>query len=146
MGSDVVTVPAWVTPARTQVADLHAVAVAQAARSELARGCLDALDWILDPTGPSQEQVQAEAAATSKLRDDYHRGISDTLAWLCGWLSTPRLDIPRRNPDGTVVTADQLYQEMLEDHPLPPTPEERRDLQNAAARQAARWAALTELG
>lgn len=137
-------VPAWVTPTAVQVHDLRAVAATST--TDLARGCLDAVDWILDPDGPDENQAQAEAAATRKHRDGYYRGISDTLAWLCGWISQPRLEIPRRNRDGSVVTAPQLYVEMIEAHPLPPTPEERRDMQNRATRQAARWAALAELG
>lgn len=135
-------VPRWVTPSPAQVRDLHAIAAA--IRSELARGCLDALDWVTDPDGPTSEQAQAEAAATSKRRDLYHRGISDTLAWLCGWLSHPsHLETPRRNPDGTLLTADQIYQEFLDSYgSWKPTPEQRHTARQDADVTAVRWARI----
>lgn len=143
MGSAEIVVPAWARPSRIQVQDLHTIAAGQADRSELARGCLDAVDWIVDPDGPTSEQAQAEAAATGKHRDSYHRGISDTLAWLCGWLPDPwHLEIPRRNPDGTLLTAEQLYTEALDQNPRGwvPTPEERDKAHHEAEVTAIRWA------
>lgn len=135
-------VPAWVTPDPVEVLDLHAIAATS--QSELARGCLDAVDWILDPDGPDEEQAQAEAAATRKHRDGYYRGISDTLAWLCGWISQPRLEIPRRNGDGSLPTADQLYRQLLAEYPAGwnPTPEQRYEARQKADVTAVRWARI----
>ena len=145
MGSAQIVVPDWVAPARIQVQDLHTAATAQAHRSELARGCLDAIDWIVDPAGPTSEQAQAEAAATGKHKDPYHRGISDTLAWLCGWLPDPwHLEIPRRNPDGSLPTADQIYAEILDTRYShwagAHTPEQRDEARHEADAAAYRWA------
>lgn len=140
------SVPAWVTPTRAQVADLRTTAAAHADRSELARGCLDAADWVVGPDSiASERSVQEEAAATVKHRDDdYHRGISDTLAWLCGWLPKPCLEIPSRNPDGTLLTADQLYAAALEEYPRgwDPTPEQRDKARLDADKTAIRWARI----
>lgn len=141
MGSGQIVVPDWVKPSRTQVQDLHTIAATEAARSELARGCLDAVDWVLDPNGPDEEQARAETTALAKHRAGYFRGISDTLAWLFGLLPDPaHLEIPRRNPDGSLLTADQIYQEFLDAHSWTPTPEQRDTARHEADKTAARWA------
>lgn len=145
MGSAQIVVPAWVEPSQIHVQDLHTIASAGADRSELARGCRDAIDWVIDPDGPDHEQAQAEAAATGSREGLYHRGISDTLAWLCGWLSQPwHLEIPRRNPDGTLLTADQIYEELLGEYPRGwvPTPEQRDKAHHEAEVTSIRWARI----
>lgn len=142
MGSTQTVVPGWVVPTPAQVQDLHTIATAEASRSELARGCLDALDWVLDPNGPDMEQARAEATALAKHRTGYYRGISDTLAWLYGLLSHPwHLAIPRRNPDGSLLTADQIYDELLAAHSRP-TPEQRDKARHEADVTAIRWARI----
>lgn len=139
-----VMLPNWVTPAAGQVRDLHTVATAN--QSELAAGCRDAIAWIADPAGPTAEQAQAETVELDKRRREgpYWVGIADTLAWLNGWLSQPPLEVPRRNPDGTVLTGDQLYAELLDAYPAgwQPTPEQRHTARQQADVTAARWARL----
>lgn len=143
MGSAQIDVPAWVEPSRTQVQDLRTAASAEAGRSELARGCFAAIDWVLGPDEPDEEQARAEATATAKHPTGYFRGMSDTLAWLFGLLPEPwHLEIPRRNPDGTLLTADQIYQEFLDAHSWTPTPEQRDKARHEADVTAVRWARI----
>ena len=136
--------PNWVTPVPGQVRDLHTIATGT--RSELAEGCRDAIAWVSDPNGPTAEQAQAETVELDRRRREgpYWVGIADTLAWLNGWLSNPPLEVPRRNPDGTVVTAGQLYEELLAEYPAgwKPTPEQRDAARQKADVTAARWARI----
>lgn len=147
MGSELAVVPRWAAPPHDQIRDLHAIAYARATRdhSRLAGGCLDALDWATDAAGPSRDEAMAEATTLTRRRreGDYWAGIADTLAWLCGFLSRPPLDVPRRNPDGTVVTWQQRYAEL--DQGARWEPEQAEEAERTARRQAARWQALANL-
>lgn len=71
-------------------------------------------------------------------------GVAAALAWLLGVTERPPVPLPRRLPDGTVPTADQLYAEALRSGRLT-GPEERNGARDRAEREAARFRRLAEL-
>lgn len=132
-------VPAWADPRADAIGDLLTVSARYS--GAYTRGCYAAAEWA---TGCPISLGDAGDRMTEALQgcgDQYERGIADTLAWLMG-MAGPPIELPRRNPDGTLVTAEQLYAELVAEHPLPPAPEERQQFQERAREQAARWAVL----
>lgn len=136
--------PHWATPAVQQVADLHTLAAHS--DTDLAHGVRDALDWVTNPLGPNPQEVQAEAAGLAPRRREgsYWAGIGDTLAWLVGWQPRPPMDLPRRNPDGTVPSVAQVVAEMRAGAPLAWEPEQAEQAEQTARRMVARWTALAD--
>jgi hypothetical protein len=128
-------IPVWVAPAAREVADCHWIAHAVA--EEVGRASLHSevcaiLNWVTRET-PSQEAVLARV-----VDDD-----TSTLAWLLGMTDVPPIELPRRNPDGTVVSVDQVTAELLAGKTG--MPEQRRDAENCARGQVARWRRLASL-
>lgn len=71
---------------------------------------------------------------------DYARGAWRALRWILGMPDArPPLPVPLRNPDGTLVTADQLYEQTIAANPHRDwEPEQRLEARNWAAAEAAR--------
>ncbi|RZT87414.1 hypothetical protein EV383_4337 [Pseudonocardia sediminis] len=137
------SIPTWVSPDHQQVRDL--LTITKHHRDDYTRGVWDGADWACGwPVSREAAGDEMTDALPERNTDREKAGRADVLAWLMGFAAAP-IEIPRRNSDGTVVTAEQLYAEMVDDHPLPPIAEERRDMQDKARRQAARWAALADL-
>lgn len=90
------------------------------------------LDWVTAET-PTQDAV------LQRVVDD----DTSTLAWLLGMTDVPPIELPRRNPDGTVVTIGQVTAELLAGKTG--MPEQRRDAENRAYRMVARWRRLASL-
>lgn len=165
MGSSEVTsttavVPTWVSCDRRQIQDFHKQAYLTAARTRAPRviGMLAAIDWVVgcEPVAPitgqhglvTSEQIAltemnraVEARRAENSATGWAGGVADALAYFVGLLSSPPLEVPRRNPDGTVVTAEQLYQEFLDSHSRP-TPEQRDKAHHDAQVTAIRWERL----
>jgi hypothetical protein len=121
-------IPAWAAPAAREVADCLWIARACAAESA---------------PGSRFEQIAAVAdwAATEPARDDAvgllmasDGAAWDTVAWLLGRAPAP-LRLPRRNPDGTLLTEQQLTDEYLAG--TTGLPEQRRDAEQRARKDAA---------
>ena len=88
--------------------------------------------------------VEPRAAATDDR--EWANGVNGALGWLLGQRPEPILDLPRRLPDGSTPSADQLYAEMLEARPYGHEfPEQRQAARNEAATAAARYRGLADL-
>jgi hypothetical protein len=72
-------------------------------------------------------------------------GVSFTLGLLLGAHLELPIELPRRNPDGTVVTAEQLYQEERAAPYRSWLPEQRAAARDRAETTAARYRRLNEL-
>lgn len=145
-------VPTWVRPPARAVLDFHRLARVYAAYrpdDHAAAARFAAVGMVLE-TGMTEDSALAEMNRAVAVRSDPRAGaaagaLADTMAWLVGLLSRAPFAIPRRHPDGRLVTADDLYAEREAAAPAPWEPE-RRDAERAAARkQAARYRALAEL-
>jgi hypothetical protein len=123
-------IPAWVAPAARAVADCHWIAHATGQTQVVA-----VMDWVTCDL-PDPPDVLAQLAGA-------RGGAYDTLAWLLGMSSRPPITLPRRNPDDTVMTAAQLYDEYMTG--LWGEPEQRRDAQLRAVRDAAAYQRLANL-
>jgi hypothetical protein len=56
-------------------------------------------------------------------------GAAATLRWLLGMSEPSPMRLPQRRPDGSVVSAEELYERALAERPWwEPLPEERQDL------------------
>ena len=102
-------IPAWVAVAPRQVEDCywisHAVA-AERGRASLHGEVCATLDWVTD-------SLPGESDARLRLKDTGPAGR--TLAWLLGLTSIPPIELPRRNPDGTLLTVQQWSAEYMAD-------------------------------
>lgn len=155
MTSTTAVVPKFVPHDRREIRDFHAVVYLRAGRTRDPRiiGMLDAIDWVVgcEPLSPLTQQPgqvteqtaceEMNRAIPMRDRNTWAAGLVDTLAYLVGLLSKPPLEVPRRNPDGTVVTADEIYQEFLDSYPgsWTPTPEQRDKARQDADVTAVRW-------
>lgn len=128
-------IPAWVVPSARELTDCHWIAHTVAA--EVGRACRHAevcsiLDWVTSDL-PDHGTVQARV-----VDDD-----TGTIAWLIGFTGIPPIDLPRRNPDGTLYTHQQLVGEYMADKW--DGPEERNAADRWARKQAARNEKLASL-
>ena len=127
--------PAWVVQPTRAVADCHWIAHQVAA--EVGRACRHAevcsiLDWV------TTDSPDLDTVLQRVVDDD-----TSTLAWLLGMTDVPPIELPRRNPDGTVVTVGQVAAELLAGKTG--MPEQRRDAENRAHGLVARWRKLASL-
>lgn len=121
-------IPAWVVPT-AQVADCHWIAYASKNRA-----VCDVLDWV-GREQPTAEQAFDRMVSTSG-------DIQVTLLWLLG-MGLPPVQLPRRNPDGSVVSERQLYDEYMADKWG--EPEERAEAERKARRDAILYRHLADL-
>jgi hypothetical protein len=124
-----VLIPAWVAPSARAVADCHWIA---AAHNPQVRAVMD---WVTD--GDTTEPNALALLGAS------HGDAQNTIAWLLGMSRTPPIELPRRNPDHTVVTADQLYAEYMAGKTG--LPEQRNEARQRATTDAARYRRLAAL-
>ena len=88
--------------------------------------------------------VEPRAAVTDDR--EWANGVRGALAWLLGQRPEPMLHLPRRLPDGSTPSAEQLYAEMLEARPYGyEFPEQRQAAWNEAGTAAARYRGLAAL-
>jgi hypothetical protein len=64
-------------------------------------------------------------------------GAAQTLRWLLGMSEPSPMLLPRRHSDGSLASAEELYEHALQARPWVPLPEERRDLRLRCAADAA---------
>lgn len=124
-----VLIPAWVVPASREVADCHWIA---AAHNPQVRAVMD---WATDGD-PTESDALALLTASNG-------AAQNTLAWLLGMSRIPPVQLPRRNPDGSVVTVDQLYAEYMTGKTG--LPEQRNEARQRATSDAARYRRLAAL-
>lgn len=130
-------IPAWVAPSPRAVEDCHWIAhtvAGEVGRASVHGEVCSILDWV---TG----NLPDEAEVRTRLRDA--GAAANTAAWLLGITTVPPIDLPRRNPDGTLYTHQQLVAEYMADKW--DGPEERRDAGRWARKQAARNSRLASL-
>jgi hypothetical protein len=167
-------IPAWVVQPPTQVADCHRIAHATAAQTGRVRMAAVAatVNWVTGgQPAPLTERLDVPTAAVARAEmmlaigplhaelwrelgveprepvtnhPEWLEGVALALGWLLGIHSRPPLRLPRRNPDGTTPTADQLYREALEARPHT-APEQRNAARDEAAALAGRYRRLAEL-
>ena len=125
-------------PSARAVADCRGIAHAGAANTDrrVYAEVSATLAWVLDDQ-PTQDQAERQMIANSG------GPIGDTLAWLVGMASIPPLRLPRRNADGSVVTEEQLYEELMRDKTG--LPEQRNEARRKARRDAILYANLAAL-
>jgi len=162
--------PVWITPSRSELADVHVLAFREyrdtgSAKAE-AMGATAA--WIRGgrtaPVTFREEQPVTKALAKAEmwaavhvvtgdvpleslcldLGVHYAPAVATNAVWSLGveevlrWLTAdplerrkPPIPLPRRNPDGSVATAEELYQQTMATQPHKNRgPEERRALRN----------------
>lgn len=132
-------IPAWVVPTAREVADCHWIVHAYAEQSgpgSRYATMLRVLDWVTTELPDTRE-------AEDTLRELRDPAAADTLAWLLLGV-VPPITLPRRNPDGTVVTDEQLYTEYLGCDPNP-IREQRDAARDKARRDAAQYRRLAAL-
>jgi hypothetical protein len=71
-------------------------------------------------------------------------GCGLTLGWLLGIHPRPPIELPRRNPDGSVPDVEQLYREAIQARPHT-APEQRNAARSEAVATAGRYRRLAEL-
>ena len=71
-------------------------------------------------------------------------GAAATLRWLLGMSESSPMPLPQRRADGSLVSADELYEGALRARPWVPLPEERRHLRLRCAADAARGQRLDD--
>jgi hypothetical protein len=128
-----------VQPAPQAVADCHRIAYALRDRPEFA-AVEAAVDWVTS-TDPTIDDAHAQMGACAPTPEG--DAVRNTLAWLLGFGTLPPVRLPRRNPDGSVVTADQLYAEYMAGKWN--GPEVRRDERARAEKDAALYRRLAAL-
>ena len=130
-------IPAWVAPAAREVDDCHWIAHACAQEAgPLSRFAkvTAVLDWATS-TNPTRDQAVDMMLASEG-------AAYDTVAWLLG-RQPPPVQVPRRNPDGTVMTAQQLVGEYMAG--TSGLPEQRREAEHKARADAARYRRLAAM-
>lgn len=133
-------IPAWVAPSPREVTDCHWLAHAGAERNGPASrhaAVLRVMDWVADKD-PDMREAQAALRASHAVPGAY-----DTLSWLLGMAAVPPIRLVRRNPDGTLVTEDQLYGEYMAGKTG--LPEQRAEARAWARTEAARNQRLADL-
>jgi len=137
-------VPSWVVPSRFAVADVAGMAV-NAGSHPRAVGILAALSWAAEQG--TRDVVASEATRTAMAGDDPETtGRADTLYWLAGVKTTPPVRIPRRHPDGSLPTSQELYDQARAAAPHRNwIAEERRGARAQAELDAAEARRLAEL-
>jgi hypothetical protein len=176
MGPDHAVIPAWVTPSAQAVADAHRIAHVTGAETGdvAARAVAASINWVtggqLAPLTertelPTRELVTAEWLLAGSVEHGttmvwgsvspvvpvtldrrWAAGTSAALGWLLGCTDRPPVRIPRRLPDGSVPTAEQLYDEMLAARPHAAwTPEMRAEARRRAAQAAVTSQRLADL-
>jgi hypothetical protein len=74
------------------------------------------------------------------------RAVSSTLGWLLGVHTRPPFQLPRRNPDGSVLSGEQLYREAVAAHPHRSwIPEQRAEARDRAYELSAVYQRLAAL-
>jgi hypothetical protein len=134
--ADTAQIPAWVVPTPRAVADCHWIAhnvAAEVGRASVHGEVCSILDWVTSAL-PTDTQVR------TRLTEGGAAGA--TVAWLLGYAKPP-IDLPRRNPDGTLLTVAQFVAEFMAGKWN--GPEERRDADRWARREAARNQELASL-
>jgi hypothetical protein len=132
-------IPAWVRVAPRAVADCHRIAHALRANAEF--GVVEATVGWVTSSDPTLDDVHA--VMDGCVPDAYGDTVRNTLAWLAGYTAIPPIRLPRRNPDGSVITPDQLCAEYLAGKTG--LPEQRRDARTRAEQDAARYQRLAAL-
>lgn len=130
-------IPAWVVPTARAVADCHWIAHACAREAgPVSRYAQVAavMDWVTSDQPSRDEAIERMLASSG--------AAYDTIAWLIGRMDPP-VQIPRRNPDGSVMTAEELAAEYLAG--TTGLPEQRRDAEAKARKDAARYQRLAAL-
>ena len=143
MQADQPTTITWAAPTAHELGDLLAIAARRAhTGDQYSDGCRTAAHWAnsSDATAAAAQDRVITALNTRTPNGD---GIADTLMWLLGD-ARPPLELPRRNPDGTLVDAEQILEELRAAAPLPWIAEQRHAAQDKARQTAARYAALAE--
>lgn len=78
--------------------------------------------------------------------EGWREGVALTLGWLLGVHSRPPIPLPRRNPDGSTPSEEQLYREAVEARPhCSWEPEQHAEARSKARAEAARYARLAKL-
>lgn len=155
VSDDRATVPAWVIPRALSVRDAHRIAYRRAnqigdvraaavsaainwatggqpapltQRREVTRD-LAWVEWLLaGSVETGTPMVWGEVPPVPPVTRDHRwaAGVSAALAWLLGATDRPPVPIPRRRPDGSIPTADELYGEMVAARPHASWPPEQR--------------------
>jgi len=130
-------IPAWVAPAAREVADClwiaHACAEEAGPGSRWAQ-IVAVMQWATDGDATRDDAVDMLLASDG--------AAYTTVVWLLGRGPAP-LRLPRRNPDGTTLTETQLYAEYM--HGLTGLPEQRRDAETRARKDAGHYRRLAAL-
>jgi hypothetical protein len=130
-------IPAWVAPAARAVADCHwiahACAVEAGPQSRYAQ-VLAVMDWVTTDDPTHDQAVDMMMASDG--------AAYDTVVWLLGRRPAP-VQLPRRNPDGTLMTVEQLTAEYMTGKW--DCPEERNAAEQHARTEAARSRRLAAL-
>jgi hypothetical protein len=138
MGQMEALIPAWVAPTAREVADCHWLAhheVEQGGpRSAVSGQVVAVLDWAVRDN-PSRDDAGAMMRSAEG-------AAYDTLVWLLGHRAAP-LNLPRRNPDGSLMSEAQLVAEYMADKW--DGPEERRAAADYAHHEATRSRRLASL-
>jgi hypothetical protein len=134
---ETVQIPAWVVAAPRAITDCHWIAYSVA--EEVGRASVHGevcaiLDWVTSNL-PSETQARARLKATGP--------AAGTVAWLLGLTGVPPIELPRRNPDGTLLNHQQLMVEYMADKW--DGPEERSAADQWARKQDARNQQLASL-
>lgn len=160
MSTQLAVIPAWVVPSFAEVSDAHGLAHARARDTRdvvwMARAAT--LDWVMGGHGtapvtelprrhePTEDEVLEERYAARSVANNREyswelRRWADAVAWMLRWLigedAVCPVELPRRRPDGSLWTAEDLYAEAAGDRRLPP--ETRRDLRLRAEVDAQRY-------
>lgn len=139
-------IPAWVAPDHNAVRDVLNIAPVVGETNAYAAGVADAAQWVTGwPDVSYDDAGQRMSEALPDRADKHAAGVADVLAWLMGFGPAP-INLPRRNPDGTLVSAEQLYEQRRAQSVWAWGPEERREQRQTAERDFARSARLAELG
>ena len=133
-------IPAWVAPAAREVDDCHWIAHAcaqEAGPGSRYAQVLAVLDWVTSELPTRDQAVDMMMASDG--------AAYATVVWLLGSSpdKPPPVTLPRRNPDGTVMTAEQLTAEYMTG--LTGLPEQRREAEHRARADAARYRRLAAL-
>lgn len=99
------------------------------------------------PTPPLPElcaMLRVDYRRPLAVEPSYARGAWSALRWLTGTDNQPPLDLPTRNRDGSVASADQVYRALLARQRIVPA-EDRASLRARAERVADRSKRLAEL-
>jgi hypothetical protein len=159
-----VAIPGWVEPTVQQVLDAHRLAYSRAASTGHWRdkGRAEGLQWgltggqapigsevlprppeLLEALEALRVSAQATRTSSTEVSREWAVGVEQALAWLLAGDGDPGIPLPRRHPDGRVLTEDELYAEL---NPQPGwAPEQRLQARDTARRRARLYRELAEL-